>query len=143
MPAPDHGSGAVPRGQRATDGAPSSTEFEERSTRAHWPESPPNLSCLEPTGTGSAEYGQLSPKQQAAGSSPARGTGSPIVVGKARRPRAAPFGRKTALALDRHRRMRASHPFAHLPNLWLGVAGAMTPSGLYQGVAAPGGAAGR
>src|SRR4029450_5969885 len=32
MPAPDHGSGAVPRGQRATDGAPSSTEFEERST---------------------------------------------------------------------------------------------------------------
>src|SRR5512133_530262 len=31
MPAPDHGSGAVPRCQRATDGAPSSTEFEERS----------------------------------------------------------------------------------------------------------------
>ena len=42
-------------------------------TRAHWPESQPNLSCLDPTGTGSAEYRQLSPKQQVAGSSPARG----------------------------------------------------------------------
>ena len=40
-------------------------------TRPHWPESPPNLSWLDPTGTGSAEYGQLSPKQQVAGSSPA------------------------------------------------------------------------
>ena len=33
-----------------------------------------------------------------------------------------PFGRKTALALDRYLRMRASHPFAHLSNLWLGAA---------------------
>jgi hypothetical protein len=33
-------------------------------TRAHWPESSPNLTWLDPTGTGSAEYGQLSPKQQ-------------------------------------------------------------------------------
>ena len=31
--------------------------------------------------------------------------------------------------------MRAGHPFAHLPNLWLGLARAMTPSGLYQVVA--------
>jgi hypothetical protein len=33
-----------------------------------------------------------------------------------------PFGRKTALALDRYLRMRASHPFAHLPtsgSAWL------------------------
>jgi len=52
-----------------------------------------------------------------------------IVLGKGRRPRAVPFGRKTALALDRYLRLRASHPFAHLPNLWLGLAGAMTPSG--------------
>jgi len=52
-----------------------------------------------------------------------------IVLGKGRRPRAVPFGRKTALALDRYLRMRASHSFAHLPNLWLGLAGAMTPSG--------------
>jgi site-specific recombinase XerD len=53
-----------------------------------------------------------------------------IVLGKGRRPRAVPFGRKTALALDRYLRMRANHSFAHLPNLWLGRAGAMTPSGL-------------
>jgi hypothetical protein len=33
-------------------------------TRPHWPESRPNLTCLEPIGTGSAEYGQLSPKQE-------------------------------------------------------------------------------
>jgi site-specific recombinase XerD len=65
-----------------------------------------------------------------------------IVLGKGRRPRAVPFGRKTALALDRYLRMRAGHPFAHLPNLWLGLAGAMTPSGLYQVVAARGAAAG-
>jgi site-specific recombinase XerC len=55
-----------------------------------------------------------------------------IVLGKGHRPRAVPFGRKTALAQDRYLRMRASHPFAHLPNLWLGQAGGgMTPSGLY------------
>jgi integrase len=65
-----------------------------------------------------------------------------IVLGKGRRPRAVPFGRKTALALDRYLRMRGGHPFAHLPNLWLGLAGAMTPSGLYQVVAARGAAAG-
>jgi hypothetical protein len=39
-------------------------------------------------------------------------------------PRAVPFGRKTALALDRYLRVRAGHPFAHLPNLWLGRPGA-------------------
>jgi hypothetical protein len=63
-----------------------------------------------------------------------------IVLGEGRRPRAVPFGRKTALALDRYLRLRASHPVAHLPNLWLGLAGAMTPSGLYQAVAARGAA---
>jgi hypothetical protein len=52
------------------------------------------------------------------------------------------FGRKIALALDRYLRLRASRPFAHLPNLWLGLAGAMTPSGLYQVVAARDAAAG-
>jgi hypothetical protein len=31
-------------------------------TRPHWAESRPNLSCLDPTGTVRAEYGQLSPK---------------------------------------------------------------------------------
>jgi site-specific recombinase XerC len=58
-----------------------------------------------------------------------------IVLGKGRRQRAVPFGRKTALALDRYLRLRASHTFAHLPNLWIGRAGAMTPSGLFQVVA--------
>jgi site-specific recombinase XerC len=58
-----------------------------------------------------------------------------IVLGKGRRPRAVPFGRKSALALDRYLRLRASHTFAHLPNLWIGRAGAMTPSGLFQVVA--------
>jgi site-specific recombinase XerC len=58
-----------------------------------------------------------------------------IVLGKGRRSRAVPFGRKTALALDRYLRLRASHQFAHLPNLWIGTRGAMTPSGLFQVVA--------
>jgi site-specific recombinase XerC len=58
-----------------------------------------------------------------------------IVLGKGRRPRAVPFGRKTALAIDRYLRLRSSHTFAHLPNLWIGRAGAMTPSGLFQVVA--------
>jgi site-specific recombinase XerC len=58
-----------------------------------------------------------------------------IVLGKGRRPRAVPFGRKTALALDRYLRLRAGHQYAHLPNLWIGTRGAMTPSGLFQVVA--------
>ena len=53
-----------------------------------------------------------------------------LVMGKGRRPRAAPFGRKTALALDRYLRMRAKHPDADLPNLWLGQRGPITNSGL-------------
>jgi integrase len=65
-----------------------------------------------------------------------------VVLGKGRRSRAVPFGRKTALALDRYLRLRAGRRFAHLPNLWLGLAGAITPSGLYQVVAARGAAAG-
>jgi integrase len=83
---------------------------------------------------------------EAAGScSPATSTWttrSSSCSGRARRPRAVPFGRRTALALDRYLRMRAGHPFVHLPNLRLGLAGAMTPSGLYQVVAARGAAAG-
>lgn len=38
-------------------------------TRPHWPESRPNLTCLDPTGTGSAEYGQSSPNQERGGGS--------------------------------------------------------------------------
>ena len=55
-----------------------------------------------------------------------------IVLGKGRRPRAVPFGRKTALAIDRYVRERSRHRDAHLPLLWLGVRGPMTDSGIYQ-----------
>jgi integrase len=54
------------------------------------------------------------------------------VPGKGRRPRALPIGRKTAVALDRYLRVREGHRFAHLPDLWLGLRGRMTPSGIYQ-----------
>jgi integrase len=65
-----------------------------------------------------------------------------VVLGKGRRQRAVPFGRKTALALDRYLRLRASHTFAHHRNLWIGRAGAMTPSGLFQVVAERGASVG-
>ena len=54
------------------------------------------------------------------------------VLGKGRRPRACPFGHKTAQALDRYRRARSKHPDTHRPQLWLGHAGPMTDSGIYQ-----------
>ncbi len=55
-----------------------------------------------------------------------------VVLGKGRRPRACPFGRKTALALDRYLRVRAKHRCADRPELWLGLAGPLTPNGVYQ-----------
>lgn len=55
-----------------------------------------------------------------------------IVLGKNRRPRACPFGRKTAQALDRYLRARAAHRDAISPALWLGTAGVMTDSGIVQ-----------
>lgn len=55
-----------------------------------------------------------------------------LVVGKGRRERACPFGHKTALALDRYLRVRARHPRAREPWLWLGRRGRMTESGLRQ-----------
>lgn len=54
------------------------------------------------------------------------------VVGKFRRPRAVPFGKKTALALDRYLRGRAQHRYAHLPALWLGRRGPVQPDGVYD-----------
>jgi len=60
------------------------------------------------------------------------GTGCAVVLGKGRRPRACPFGRKVAQALDRYLRARAQHRNADQPALWLGHAGPMTPSGIYQ-----------
>jgi integrase/recombinase XerC len=62
------------------------------------------------------------------------------VLGRGRRPRALPIGRKTTHALDRYRRARDGHRLAHLPHLWVGRNGPMTPSGIYRAwVAQPGG----
>lgn len=55
-----------------------------------------------------------------------------IVLGKGRRPRACPFGRRTAQALDRYIRARARHPRAHEPWLWLGSQGRLTETGIHQ-----------
>jgi site-specific recombinase XerD len=54
------------------------------------------------------------------------------VMGKGRRGRAVPYGHKTADALRRYRRARATHPSAALPALWLGKKGVLTVSGLAQ-----------
>jgi site-specific recombinase XerD len=53
-----------------------------------------------------------------------------VVMGKGRRPRACPFGNKTALALDRYLRERNRHRLAALPALWLGQRGPVTDSGI-------------
>jgi site-specific recombinase XerD len=55
-----------------------------------------------------------------------------LVLGKGRRERALPFGRKSALALDRYLRARVRHKDAGLPWLWLGLQGWLTDSGLLQ-----------
>lgn len=56
------------------------------------------------------------------------------VMGKGRRPRAVPFGPRTALALDRYVRARTKHPQADRPELWLGEKGKgpLTDSGIRQ-----------
>ena len=54
------------------------------------------------------------------------------VLGKGRRPRSPPIGRKTAQALDRYLRVRDEHRLSHLPHLWVGRNGPMTPSGIDQ-----------
>jgi site-specific recombinase XerD len=64
------------------------------------------------------------------------------VLGKGRRPRALPIGRKTAQALDRYLRAREGQRLAHLRQLWVGRNGPMTPSGIYQVVHARARAAG-
>ena len=53
-----------------------------------------------------------------------------MVLGKGRRQRACPFGRKAAQALDRYLRARAGHRDADRAELWLGLAGPMTPNGI-------------
>jgi len=58
------------------------------------------------------------------------------VLGKGRRERTVPFGRKTAMILDRYVRARSKHRSAALPAFWLGHAGAMGGDGVYQVVSA-------
>jgi integrase len=66
-----------------------------------------------------------------------------VVIGKGRRPRTCPFGRQTAMALDRYLRLRKRHPKAEAePWLWLGRKGRMTPSGITQMVRRRGAEAG-
>lgn len=64
------------------------------------------------------------------------------VVGKGRRPRACPFGSKTARALDRYIRDRAKHPDAKSEWLWLGRKGRLTETGVEQMVKRRGAEAG-
>ncbi|TFG69361.1 MAG: integrase [Thermomicrobiales bacterium] len=55
-----------------------------------------------------------------------------IVMGKGRRPRACPFGRKTAQAIDRYLRVRGRHPANAEPWLWIGQRGRLTDTGVEQ-----------
>lgn len=56
-----------------------------------------------------------------------------VVLGKGRRPRLVPFGRRTSQAIDRYLRVRAAHRFAESEWMWLGRREArLTGSGLYQ-----------
>jgi len=65
-----------------------------------------------------------------------------MVLGKGRRPRACPFGAKTARALDRYLRARKDHAHATLPALWLTRFGGMSSSGVLQMVKRRGAQAG-
>jgi len=56
--------------------------------------------------------------------------GIAIVMGKGRRPRAAPFGSKTARALDRYLRVRARSPHGGLAALWVGRKGSLAPASI-------------
>jgi site-specific recombinase XerD len=53
-----------------------------------------------------------------------------IVMGKGSRPRAVPFGAKTARALDRYLRLRRQQPHADSASLWIGQRGGMTRDGV-------------
>lgn len=54
------------------------------------------------------------------------------VMGKGKRARVVPYGRKAARDLDRYLRARVQHRDTRSPMLWLGKAGPMTPDGVYQ-----------
>lgn len=54
------------------------------------------------------------------------------VVGKGSRPRSCPFGKRTAIHLERYRRLRAGHRHASRPELWLARIAPLTANGIYQ-----------
>jgi site-specific recombinase XerC len=54
------------------------------------------------------------------------------VAAKGLREMVLPIGKKTARDIDRYIRVRAVHPHADDPWLWLGKKGRLTPSGIYQ-----------
>lgn len=54
------------------------------------------------------------------------------VLGKGRKERVVPIGANAARALGRYLRVRRQHPEQDRPQLWLGVRGPMTPSGVRQ-----------
>jgi site-specific recombinase XerD len=58
-----------------------------------------------------------------------------LITAGGRRQRAVPFGTRTAQALDRYLRVRARHPKASVPALWLGPRGGMTGNGIGQMIA--------
>jgi len=60
-----------------------------------------------------------------------------IVLGTGRRPRACPFGNKTAQALDRYLRLRLAHPHAKRTELWLSPQGRPHRQRRVAGAAAP------
>jgi site-specific recombinase XerD len=55
-----------------------------------------------------------------------------IVVGKGRRPRACPYGKKTAKAIDQYLRMRERRGDASSEWLWIGKQGRLTDTGVAQ-----------
>lgn len=55
-----------------------------------------------------------------------------VVVGKGRRRRSVPFGKRTSASLDRYLRSRRTHRWAELDALWIGSKGPLTTSGVTQ-----------
>lgn len=54
------------------------------------------------------------------------------VTGKAKKTRTVKYSYEAARALDKYMRMRAKHRLAHLPELWVGIRGPLSDSGIYQ-----------
>jgi len=65
-----------------------------------------------------------------------------VVLGKGRRERGCPFGRRTAVTLDRYLRIRQGHRYAYVDWLWLGKQGRLAETGIRNLVRARGEAAG-